>query len=51
MGKAIIKIANNNHDWKNLSDNAINLSKKYDWKNIALMWQDYLKKIQLIKKS
>ena len=51
MGKAIIKIANNNHDWKTLSDNAINLSKKYAWKNIALMWQDYLKKIQLMKKS
>lgn len=32
MGKVIIKIANNNHDWKNLSDNAINLSKKYAWK-------------------
>jgi glycosyltransferase involved in cell wall biosynthesis len=51
MGKAIIKLANNNHEWKKLSDNAINLSKKYAWKNIGLMWQGYLKKIQLIEKS
>jgi glycosyltransferase involved in cell wall biosynthesis len=49
MGKAIIKIINNNHEWKNLSDNAINFSKKYDWNNIALTWHDYLKKIQLIE--
>ena len=51
MGKTIIKLANNNHEWKKLSDNAINLSKKYAWKNIGLKWQDYLKKIQKIDKS
>jgi glycosyltransferase involved in cell wall biosynthesis len=51
MGKAIIKIANNNHEWKKLSDNAINLSKNYAWSNIAFLWDNYLKKIQLFERS
>jgi len=47
MSNKAIKLINNPSLLKKLSNNSINLSKKYSWEIIALSWYNYLKKIKL----